>query len=57
MLYREVYEDLQTDEGRELLRQKALESIQAIMQQEIGKAEVLFGEAKKLQERRKAAPE
>jgi len=32
----EVYEELQTDEGKELLRQKALESIQQIMQEEVG---------------------
>ncbi|MEE8058207.1 MAG: flagellar basal body-associated FliL family protein [Pseudomonadales bacterium] len=41
----EVYEELQTDEGKELLRQKALEALQNIMQQEIGKPgieQVLF---------------
>ncbi|MGK0501213.1 MAG: flagellar FliL protein [Oceanicoccus sp.] len=41
----EMYEELQTDEGKELLRQKSLEAIQEIMQQEIGKPgieEVLF---------------
>ncbi len=32
----EVYEELHTDEGRELLRQKALMAIQEILQQEIG---------------------
>ena len=31
------YEDLQTDEGRELLRQSALMELQAIMEREIGK--------------------
>lgn len=41
----QVYEELQTDEGRELLRQQALEAIQGIMEQEIGKTgveQVLF---------------
>ncbi len=41
----EVYEELQTDEGKELLRQKARDALQEIMQQEIGKPgveEVLF---------------
>ena len=41
----EVYDELQTNEGKELLRQKALESLQEIMQQELGKPgieEVLF---------------
>jgi flagellar FliL protein len=33
----EVYEDLQTDEGRELMRQKALEKLNQIMEQETGK--------------------
>lgn len=33
----EMYVELQTDEGKELLRQKALEALQEIMQQEIGK--------------------
>lgn len=33
----QVYEELQTDEGRELLRQAALEELQAIMEKEIGK--------------------
>jgi flagellar FliL protein len=32
----EVYEDLQTDEGRELLRQKALEVLQGTITQETG---------------------
>lgn len=32
----EVYEELQTDEGRELLRQKSLEAIQQIMLDEVG---------------------
>jgi flagellar protein FliL len=36
----EVYEDLQTDEGKELLRQKALQALQDIVQQEIGKSDV-----------------
>jgi flagellar FliL protein len=41
----EVYEELQTDEGKELLRQKALLALQEIMQAEVGSAgveEVLF---------------
>ena len=45
LLSGEVYEELQTDEGKELLRQKALNTLQEIMQQEIGKAgieQVLF---------------
>ncbi len=33
----QVYEELQTDEGRELLRQDALLELQTIMQQELGK--------------------
>lgn len=33
----QVYEELQTEEGRELLRQSALEELQGIMQQELGK--------------------
>lgn len=40
-----VYEELQTDEGKELLRQQALVALQEIMQQEIGEAgveQVLF---------------
>ena len=40
-----VYEELQTDEGKELMRQQALEALQAIMQQEIGEKgieQVLF---------------
>ena len=35
-----VYEELQTEEGRELMRQRALESVQQVMQEEIGKADV-----------------
>lgn len=41
----QIYEELQTDEGKELLRQKALQALDEIMQQELGKAgveEVLF---------------
>lgn len=41
----QVYEDLQTAEGKELLRQQALENIQNLLQQEIGKPgveQVLF---------------
>lgn len=42
----ETYEDLQTDEGRELLRQKSIEVLQSTISQEIGKEdgveEVLF---------------
>ncbi len=41
----EIYEELQTAEGKELLRQKALQAMQDIMQQEIGKPaieQVLF---------------
>ena len=41
----EIYEELQTHEGKELLRQKSLEALQGIMQQEIGKPgveDVLF---------------
>ena len=33
----QIYEELQTDEGRELLRQEALMELQAIMEREIGK--------------------
>jgi len=33
----QVYEELQTDEGRELLRQAALAELQSIMEKEIGK--------------------
>ncbi|MGH1441247.1 MAG: flagellar basal body-associated FliL family protein [Cellvibrionaceae bacterium] len=33
----QVYEELQTDEGRELLRQAALVELQSIMEKEIGK--------------------
>ncbi len=33
----QVYEELQTEEGRELLRQQALEELQRIMEKEIGK--------------------
>ncbi len=41
----EIYDELQTDEGKELLRQKTLEALQQVMQDEIGKPgieEVLF---------------
>ncbi len=41
----EVYGELQTDEGKELLRQKVLDALQGIMEQEVGKMgieEVLF---------------
>lgn len=41
----QVYEELQTDEGKELLRQKAMQALDEIMQQELGKTgveEVLF---------------
>lgn len=41
----QVYADLQTAEGKELLRQQALENIQNLLQQEIGKPgveQVLF---------------
>ena len=41
----EIYEELQTNEGKELLRQKALQALQDLMQQEVGKSdieEVLF---------------
>lgn len=41
----QVYEELQTDEGKELLRQKAMQALDEIMQQELGKQgveEVLF---------------
>ena len=33
----QVYEELQTDEGRELFRQAALAELQSIMEQELGK--------------------
>ena len=33
----ELYQDLQTDEGRELLRQKSMESVQQILKDEIGR--------------------
>lgn len=36
----EVYEELQTDEGRELLRQKALEAVKEITEQELGKSDI-----------------
>lgn len=36
----EVYEELQTDEGKELLRQRVLDKLNVIMKQEIGKSEV-----------------
>lgn len=45
LLSGQVYEDMQTLEGRELLRQQALTEIQAILQAEIGKPgveQVLF---------------
>lgn len=35
-----IYEELQTDEGKELMRQQALESLQKLMQQEIGTSEI-----------------
>lgn len=41
----QIYEDLQTAEGKELLRQQALLSVQEVLQQEIGKPgveQVLF---------------
>ncbi|MEH6556575.1 MAG: flagellar basal body-associated FliL family protein [Oceanicoccus sp.] len=41
----EIYDELQTDEGKELLRQKALEALQEIIKQEVGVEgveEVLF---------------
>lgn len=41
----EIYEELQTNEGKELLRQKALAALQELMQQEVGNSgieEVLF---------------
>lgn len=41
----QVYEEMQTDEGKELLRQKAMQTLNEIMQQELGKdgvEEVLF---------------
>lgn len=37
LLSGQVYEELQTEEGRELLRQSALEAVQGIMETEIGK--------------------
>lgn len=36
----EAYEDLQTDEGRELLRQRVLDKLNAVMKEEINKSEV-----------------
>ena len=33
----EIYEELQTDEGRELLRQKSMEAVQQILKDEIGR--------------------
>lgn len=36
----EIYEVLQTDEGRELLRQKALIAVKEIMEQEMGKSDI-----------------
>ena len=46
MLYSgQVYEELQTDEGREKLRQQSLEAIQKVMRKEIGRPgveQVLF---------------
>lgn len=41
----ETYEDLQTEEGKELMRQRSLQALQEIMQTEMGKdgvEEVLF---------------
>jgi len=41
----EIYDELQTDEGKELLRQKALQALQEIIKQEVGVEgveEVLF---------------
>ena len=41
----QIYEELQTAEGKELLRQQALEQLQALLQQEIdqpGIEQVLF---------------
>jgi flagellar FliL protein len=41
----ESYEELQTHEGKELLRQKSLTALQELLQQEVGKSdieEVLF---------------
>jgi flagellar protein FliL len=45
LLSGQVYEDLQTPEGRELMRQQALEEIQRLVESEIGKPgveQVLF---------------
>lgn len=45
MLSGQVYEELQTDEGKELLRQKAMQALDEVMQQELGKQgveEILF---------------
>lgn len=45
LLSGQVYEDLQTPEGRELMRQQALEEIQRLVENEIGKPgveQVLF---------------
>jgi flagellar FliL protein len=45
MMSGEIYEELQTDEGKELLRQKSLQALQEIMQAEVGTdgvEEVLF---------------
>lgn len=36
----QVYEELQTDEGKELLRQQSQEALQELLQQELGKGEV-----------------
>jgi flagellar protein FliL len=36
----QVFEEIQTDEGRELLRQQSLEAVKAIMDAEIGNAEI-----------------
>ena len=40
LLSGQVYKELQTDEGKEMLRQKALEALQELMQQEVGKKDV-----------------
>lgn len=45
LLSGQVYEELQTDEGKELLRQKAMQALDEVMQQELGKPgveEILF---------------
>lgn len=40
LLSGQVYKELQTDEGKEMLRQKALQALRDLMQQEVGKNDI-----------------